>query len=299
MKSVETIEPNLGNFSMQPVKPANNKGIRLWVLLPLVVVLTVLLILCSGWIIEVVTGANPPKEVVDTSYPRLAEDLSGRVSGAFSPATEITPDSLLASNFQERQESSNSNKSDLATEKNNVIISPSQKEVTLSKVNPFSTNNPVKLTVSPTPVVNQNNEQNITVNQTDTVVDRFNERNNQLRRGGNVSPVSEIYDIEDVTPIGVVGDTRSREVMFYSPATKQTFSVPLGTRFRNGVLEAPTGVGNTVDGVQFMNNTGTTVTRNWGNSSGGSKETVEQPVLQNNPVVKPTATPAKTQKAKN
>jgi hypothetical protein len=98
--------------------------------------------------------------------------------------------------------------------------------------------------------------------------EQMSEQERRALRGDKLLPVTEIYGISDLRPLGGVGAGRRREVLFDSPVTKQSFSVPVGTRFRDGVLESVSD-----DGVFFRRADGSTLFRSWATGSGSGKNT--------------------------
>ena len=241
-----------------------------------------------GWgLVDYISHYSTPEPPpVDTSYPKLSADINDRVKIALTAENVLDPASL-DSNFNNKLGGGNS------------PVAGNLSDVSASLVNnaprlpPFRASagiTPSETVVTPgvsAPVQIQPN----TVNSTQVVsaLDRLNERNNQIRRGLAVTPITEIYDIDEVTPLGVVGDERRREVLFYSPVTKQTFSAPLGTKFRNGQLEGAAEEGNTVEGVRFRReDTGRMETRTWAkNSQGKTTDSADQPLLAKEPVYNP------------
>ena len=298
METVNNLpETGLSEVRTFHLEMKRNKGglVPTWIILPGVSVAAMLVLLVGGYIGEVVMRTQTPATVpVDTSYPKMGSDLKDRVTNALNPQNQqAEPLGDLSSNFEDK--TTRGSQPDL-NQPGTGGFAPSPvvgqlltKEVKKNAVNPFGAGG-----VLPVPI-NSGGQTTAGGNApviaaTSDVVDRYNERNGQLRRGAAVEPVAQIYDIEDVTPIGVVGDTKRRDVMFYSPKTKQTFAVPLGTRFRNGVLQDASGSGNTVDGVRFRRD-GSEVaeTRAWGKSKEDKKsDSSDQPLIANESVLNPT-----------
>lgn len=100
-------------------------------------------------------------------------------------------------------------------------------------------------------------------NQEQTRVSGTKERVEQVDRdsrytGNNNASNSELYEVEDVEPLGIVGDKKSREILFYNSQTKRTVPVRQGQRFYNGRFVAVT-----EDGVVIETDSGTKVVKNW------------------------------------
>lgn len=281
------------NFQIQSVK-VKGKSVSTGIILLAVGVAAAFAVFFGWGLIDYISnyskGEAPP---VDTSYPKLTADINEKVAVALN-AENVQDPASLASNFNNQM--SGGNNSVIAENiKLSIPSSPNTGSET-PRLPPLS----VKAKTFPTETVipvNPNGNQNATVafnnEPQNSAVDRLNERNNQIRRGNQVSSLPEIYDIDDVTPLGVVGDQKKREVLFYSPVTKQTFSAPLGTRFRNGSLEDAAEDGNTVEGVRFRrDDTGSLETRIWAkNAQGKTADSSEQPVLAKEPVLNPTNKP--------
>lgn len=226
-------------------------------------------------------GEPPP---VDTSYPKLADDLNDRVNIALN-AGNIQDPSALTSNFNDRLNGSNN-----FADQTKSNLPPMTTGIDTPKLPPLS----VKAKTFPdgiNPASVQNSQPTLVASNEvkSDAADRLNERYGQVRRGNDVQPLPQIYDIDEVTPLGVVGDQKRREVLFYSPVTKQTFSAPLGTKFRNGSLEDAAGDGNTVEGVRFRrDDNGNLETRSWARTAQGkTSDSSEQPVLAKEPVLNP------------
>lgn len=124
------------------------------------------------------------------------------------------------------------------------------------------------------------------------VLERLKERQNAVRRNESVPAIWEAYDIEDVVPMGVVGDEKSRDVGFYSPTTKQRFSAPIGARFNNGTLVGAAQKGGDLVGIRFRKAaTGETFVRMFTRSAKG-KEAEESLIVPDEiPVNAATAVP--------
>lgn len=64
---------------------------------------------------------------------------------------------------------------------------------------------------------------------------RFENREERIRLGLNAGPESEVFAVDDLLPVGVVGGGSGRqEVMFYSRALKRTFSFAVGSKLFDG-----------------------------------------------------------------
>lgn len=85
----------------------------------------------------------------------------------------------------------------------------------------------------PPPVANS---QASTANAADEMNRRLRDRERSARGGNSLPPISTVFDVDDVEPIGVIGKQNAREVLFRSKSTKKVFSAPLGARFNNGTL---------------------------------------------------------------
>lgn len=135
----------------------------------------------------------------------------------------------------------------------------------------------------------QNNAPIVPV-ETEDPQTRLERRQNSVRRGEKVEPLTEVYNIEDVEAIGVVGDSKNREVLFYSPKTKQSFAAPLGTKFRNGRLEDADVKDNILTGLNFKrDDNGQKVTKEIVVvPKAKKKNSVEQPLLTDENVMTPT-----------
>lgn len=234
--------------------------------------------------------------VADENYPRLESDLPEKVDIALSNTNAVTP-SGLALFFDNKLTTSGASPNVPATnpllsQPSASNISPPIKAVSAAPLR----NSSIPYPVSPSEYPSQPGK--ATTGMPDSppmpsgedASDRLEKRTFALRRGEAVAAVSEVYDIEDVTPVGVVGNSRSREVLFYSPATKQTFSAPLGAKFRNGTLEGASQNGNVIDGVRFKNDiNGVVVTSLWskGKNKTPSAASGDAPVLSNQPDLTP------------
>lgn len=64
---------------------------------------------------------------------------------------------------------------------------------------------------------------------------RFDRRQERVRLGLNAGPESEVFAVDDLLPVGVVGGgSGTQEVLVYSLALKRTFSFPVGTKLFDG-----------------------------------------------------------------
>ena len=229
--------------------------------------------------------------VSDDNYPHLAADLPQKIDIALNNANADTPSGLALffdNKLTTTAAGSLPGQSVLPTNGLNSISLPkglSSQQIARSPSVPYpanpaplSVNQVSPLSIQPSPVISS----------TENAQNRLSERQKATRNGGVMAPVSEVYDIEDVTPVGVVGDSRTREVLFYSPVTKQTFSAPLGAKFRNGTLEGASQSGNVVDGVRFKReSSGEQITRLWSKGKNKDIQTTDTPVLSDQPVMTP------------
>lgn len=95
----------------------------------------------------------------------------------------------------------------------------------------------------------------------EATIERIRQRERRLRSGQDAGPLSSIFALDDLLPIGTVsGGEGQEEVMFFSKAVNQTISFPVGSRFFDGWL-----VGYRPDGVE-LNPYGqnTTYSKPWG-----------------------------------
>jgi hypothetical protein len=251
--------------------------------------LTLIVFVLSDFFFKTKAAEKPIPTAAD-DYPRLAANLPERVQLALNNGNAETPSGLAM--FFDDKLGNNQASTNSAT--------PTNAEVSINKPNPNVTVPRINLPVTdpsiPQPV--ETNQMTIaqtmpTPADTEDAQTRLERRQNSVRRGETVGSMSEVYDIEDVEPIGVVGDSKRREVLFYSSKTKQTFSVPMGSKFRNGRLEDAEIRDNVVDGVNFRrDNDGQKQTRVWGKTpSNKKKNSIEQPVLTDQPVLNPTPQP--------
>lgn len=64
---------------------------------------------------------------------------------------------------------------------------------------------------------------------------RFEKRVERIRLGLNAGPEAEVFAVDDLLPVGVVGGgSTSQEVLVFSRALKKTLSFPVGTRLFDG-----------------------------------------------------------------
>lgn len=252
-------------------------------------ILAALLVFAIGGISDFLSGRGDQIVPEDTSYPRLAPDMDQNVGNALNAANVVEPASF-GSNFNDL----------LGAGKSNVptLSDNSPKSATLAPLSVKANTFPAERLNNPAnnPATTNSTTAVLPVESSSTALDRLAERNNQIRRGNQtVAPLPEIYDIEEVTPLGVVGDRRKREVLFYSPVTKQTFSVPLGTRFRNGTLEDAAGDEQTVEGVRFRRQSDNSLqTKTWATrdeSNKTSDSASQQPILKKENVEVPRPRP--------
>lgn len=225
--------------------------------------------------------------VSGSDFPRLSKNLSERVQLALNNENADTLSGLAMYFDDKLNENQSSNPASNSVNNQTIVRSVVPQTASRTTV-PMTSYSSVPQPVGNSPTMVQNST-TLPVD-TETAQTRLERRQNSVRRGGTVEPMSEIYDIEDVEPIGVVGDSRKREVLFYSPTTKQTFSAPLGARFRNGTLDGAEIKDNVVDGINFKRDAdGQKLTRAWGKKPSTKKNnSVEQPLLTDEPVMTPT-----------
>lgn len=279
------------------ILPINNREAKkvmpLWMLLLITFAAAVVGVFLIGWGYEAIASANnTPPPPVDTSYPKMQQTLEAKVDAAVEPQTETNPGEL-SSNFDDKFGSGKNNPQPSPNAVPNGALNIPMPPVrnSVPKIEPSSTpfamnGMPNANTLNP---ATQPNAQPAVPVKTETALDRFKERNADIRRGLPVKPIAEIYDVEDVKWLGVVGAGR-KELLFYSPVTGQTFSVPLTTRFRNGTLAEAPSQGNALEGVRFIKDNGSYALLTLANSTDGktADSPVERPMIANEPVLVPS-----------
>lgn len=108
---------------------------------------------------------------------------------------------------------------------------------------------------------------------------RLRERDRMARNGKEaLQPISTVYDVEDVEPIGVIGKTSASEVLFRSKTTRKVFSAPLGAKFNNGTLRDAEATG-----VIFVNDQSRAAEKKFWVKTKAVKDNEAEPVLPVNP----------------
>jgi len=108
---------------------------------------------------------------------------------------------------------------------------------------------------------------------------RLRERDRMARNGKDaLQPLSTVYDVEDVEPIGVIGKTSASEVLFRSKTTRKVFSAPLGAKFNNGVLRDAEATG-----VIFVHDQSRAAEKKFWVKTRAVKDSEAEPVLPINP----------------
>ena len=108
---------------------------------------------------------------------------------------------------------------------------------------------------------------------------RLRERDRLARAGrDSLEPLSTVYDVDDLEPIGVIGKSQASEVLFRSKTTKKVFSAPLGARFNNGTLRDAESTG-----VIFVRDADKSVEKKFWVKSKPVKDTEAEPTLPVNP----------------
>lgn len=222
----------------------------------------------------------------DDNYPRLAADLPGRVDMALNNQNLSAPGGLLMLFDNKLNSTGSAGAAPAAPVFNQIQPRPLPSGFggggypnrgalpsAFPTPVPLPGSNPSASVDSPYP----NSSAPATVSA--AVLERLRERQNAVRRNEPVPAVWEAYDIEDVVPMGVVGDEKSRDVGFYSMATKQRFSAPIGARFNNGTLVGAALTRGDVVGVRFRSSsTGATFVRLFARGKNG-KEVEESSIL--------------------
>ena len=232
---------------------------------------------------ESIVAASPD------DYPHLSKDLPQRVQLALTNGNAETPSGLAL--FFDDKLSPNQGKTNSPAGATELVI---------NKPNPATTVPRISLPIKPEAnfpptggygqTMPPNNVPPVPAVETEDSQVRLERRQNNIRRGETVESLAQVYNIEDVEPIGVVGDSKKREVLFYSPTTKQTFAAPLGTKFRDGTLEDADVKDNILTGLNFRrDDNGQKLTREIGTiPKSKKKNSVEQPLLTDENVMTPT-----------
>lgn len=241
----------------------------------------------SSLIFDKVSAYSDGKKLqpVPADYPRLSADLRSQLDGGGDLPVEAQTVGFDTANnpFSDR-----TNLANLAAAKNNQVNGSFNNPVVAPGANvlPPMPNNPGGKTVfaqSPTVSAVPNMPPNIPVGNSDETLNLYRQRQRDRLNGQTDNgKSSEIYSIDEVRPLGVTGRGDKREILFYSPTTKQTFTAPRGSRFRDGEMED---VNET--GVSFRKTDRSQVTTKWARNAAGAKtadaDTTDEAVIETNP----------------
>lgn len=223
--------------------PSRN-GLLIWLSLGGLFVAGLLTIVVGGLVFDIVTGiasahasAKGQKPASQELYRQLPPDLETELNNALLPTSEWSLASIK-NTMADRERIGEKDGQPVIIKS---TLPPPPGSLTANPANLLPQPTPPPL-AQPTPDAAASEKKN-----QEELKNRVAQRDAQARRGESVAPLNEYFDIEDVSPLGAVGDSLGRQIMFYSPATKRTFAAALGTRFRDGTF-----IGVTDEGVKFL-----------------------------------------------
>jgi hypothetical protein len=178
-------------------------------------------------LINLVSGKSkppPPAPLNFEAFPRLPDTLESKLREAFDP-TLTWGGTEIADPFMDR-----AGLTGAKVDAGKTLPAPKPNALA-ALLQPGAIRPPQPLppaTPTPTPVITPQ-EKAETAER--ALASRLEERQRQMREGRPTAPLPAYYGWEDVHPLGSVGDAKTREVMFYSHITRQTFAAGPGSKF--------------------------------------------------------------------